>query len=134
MNLRVIASVLILAALGSGQERFESGYLKGFTKSPIEHIINERPEPFTVRRVKGFVHDEGGAVMDGVLVEIRDEAGRIRAATTGPKGTFKIGGVPNGRYRFKVTRNAFQSVVGEIVVSSKTHTPQHVQIIMKPGV
>ena len=134
MNLRVVASLLMLALLCSGQERFESGSLKGFTISPTEHIINDFPELITVRRVRGVVHDETGAVMAGVLVELQDASGRMRAATTGSKGNFKMGGVPKGRYRFKVTRDGFQSVVGEIVVSSKTHNSQQVQIIMKVGV
>src|SRR5215469_5219033 len=71
------ALAMTLAALCPAQERFETGWLKGFTKSPTEHIINEPEKPFTVRAVRGVVLDPSGAEMDGVVVEIRDEAHRV---------------------------------------------------------
>lgn len=116
------------------QERIESGWLKGFTKSPTEHIIVEVDEPFTVRVVRGVVLDPSGAEMDGVVVEIQDGTGRIRGTRTGPKGAFKLGGVPKGTYRFKVTMNGFQSVVGQIVVSKKANKDNKVKIVMNVGV
>jgi len=56
--------------------------------------IDEPRKPFTLRAVRGIVLDPSGAEMDGVIVEIRDEAGRIRGTKTNRNGPFKLGGVP----------------------------------------
>src|SRR5215467_8988897 len=98
----ITALAMTLAAFCPAQERFETGWLKGFTKSPTEHIIDEPEKPFTVRAVRGVVLDPSGAEMDGVVIEIRDEAGQIRGTKTNRKGSFKLGGVPKGTYKFKV--------------------------------
>jgi hypothetical protein len=126
--------VVTLTAFCSAQERFETGWLKSFTKSPTEHIIDEPDKPFTLRAVRGVVLDPSRAEMDGVVVEIRDEAGRIRITKTSRKGTFKLSGVPKGTYKFKVTMNGFQSVVGDIVVSKKASKDDQMKIVMKLGV
>jgi len=123
------ALAVTLAAGCAAQERFETGWLKGFTISPTEHIIDELDKPFTVRAVRGVVLDPSGAEMDGVVVEIQDHAGRIRGAKT-----FKLDGVPEGTYKFKMTMNGFQSVVGDIVVSKKANKPDQMKIVMKLGV
>jgi hypothetical protein len=123
-----------LAALCSAQERFETGWLKGFTKSPTEHIIDQPDKPFTLSSVRGVVLDPSGSGMDGVVVEIRDEAGRIRGTKTNRKGTFKLGGVPKGTYKFKVTMDGFRSIVGDIVVSKKSTKGDQVKLVMKFGV
>jgi hypothetical protein len=128
------ALAVTLAALCPAQERFETGWLKGFTKSPTEHIIDEPEKPFTVHDVRGVVLDPSGREMDGVVVEIRGEAGRIRGTKTNLKGTFKLGGVPKSTYKFKVTMNGFQSVVGDIVVSKKANKADQMKIVMKVGV
>jgi hypothetical protein len=125
------AFAVTLAAFCPAQERFETGWLKGFTMSPTEHIIDEPDRPFTVRTVRGVVLDPNGAAMDGVVVEIRDDAGRIRGTKTNRNGAFKFGGVPKGRYKFKVTMNAFQSVVGDVIVSKKANKADEVKIVMK---
>lgn len=64
-----------LAAFCSAQERFETGWLKGFTKSPAEHIIDEPDKPFTLQGVRGVVLDPSGSGMDGVVVESLTLAG-----------------------------------------------------------
>jgi hypothetical protein len=125
---------ITLAALCPAQERFETGWLKGFTKSPTEHIIDEPDKPLTVRDVRGVVLDPSGAEMEGVVVEIRDETGRIRGTKTNGKGTFKLPGVPKGTYKFKVTMNGFQSVVGDIIISNKANKTDPMKIVMKVGV
>lgn len=123
-----------LAAFCPAQERFETGWLKGFTKSPTEHIIDEPDKPFMLRAVRGVVLDASGAEMDGVVVEIRDEVGRIRGTKTNSKGTFKLSGVSKGTYKFKVTMNGFQSVVGNIIISKKANKTDQMKIAMKVGV
>jgi hypothetical protein len=123
-----------LAASCPAQERFETGLLKGFTKSPTEHIIDEPDKPFTLRAVKGIVLDPTGAAIEGVIVEIRDGTGRIRGTKTDRKGMFKLSGVLEGTYKFKVTMNGFQSVVGNIVVSKKASNNDQMKTVMKLGV
>ena len=123
-----------LAPFCPAQERFETGWLKGFMKSPTEHIIDEPGKPFTLRAVRGVVLDPSGAEMDGVVVEIRDEAGRIRGTKSDRNGTFKLSGVPKGTYKFKVTLNGFQSVVGDIIISKKANKTDQMKIAMKVGV
>jgi hypothetical protein len=125
---------LALATLCPAQERFETGWLKGFTKSPTEHILDEPDKPFTVREVRGVVLDPSGAEMEGVVVEIRDETGRIRGTKTNGKGTFRLPGVPKGTYKFKATMNGFQSVVGDIIISNKANESDPMKIVMKVGV
>lgn len=126
--------VVTLAAFCPAQERFDTGWLKGFTKSPTEHIIDESEGPFTVPSVWGVVLDPSGAEMGGVVVEIRDETGRIRGTKTNRNGTFKLGGVPRGKYKFKVTMNGFQSVVGDVVVTKQSSKAGQMKIMMKVGV
>jgi hypothetical protein len=72
--------------------------------------------------------------MNVVVVEIRDEAGRIRGSKTDRKGTFKLSGVPKGEYKFKVTMNGFRSVVGNVVVSKKANKNDQMKMVMKLGV
>lgn len=126
--------VLTVTAFCLAQERFEKGDLKGFTKSPTEHIIDVPEYPFWVRSVKGVVLDLNGARMGGVVVEIRDEAGRIRGTKTNSNGMFTLSGVPEGRYKFKVTMNGFQSVVGDVVVTEKASPAGQMKITMRVGV
>jgi hypothetical protein len=137
MRLRYALAVTTLAAtltLSSlAQERFAAGWLKGFTKSPTEHIIDEPEKRFTVRAVRGVVLDPSGAEMEGVVVEIRDEAGRIRGTKTNGKGIFRLR-VPKGRYKFKLTMNGFRSVVGDMVVSNKANKTDQMKIVMRVGV
>lgn len=129
-----VAAALFLCMLCSAQERFESGDLRGFTKSPTEHIIDERERPFKVAAAKGVILDASGVGLGGVLIEVQDKAGRIRGAKTDANGRFELRGLLNGSYKFKVTLNGFQSVVGEIIVSRKAQRGEKVTITMKFGV
>jgi Carboxypeptidase regulatory-like domain len=133
-TLPIAVVTAILATFCPAQERFETGWLKGFTESPTEHIIDELDKPFTLRAVRGVVLDASGAEMDGVVVEIRDEAGRIRGTKTNRNGTFKLSGVPKGTYKFKVTMNGFQSVVGNLIISKMANKTDQMKIAMKVGV
>jgi len=62
------------------------------------------------------------------------EVKTIRHATTGEKGRFKIGEVPEGVYRFKTTRNGFSSVVGTIVVSRKAKRSARITLNVPLGI
>ena len=129
-----VALALMLATLCSAQERFESGWLKGFTKSPTEHIIVRLEKPFVVHAARGVVLDKNGTAMHGVLIEVQDAAGRIRQVKTDPKGRFTLYGLHQGRFRFKATMSGFQSVVGEIILSNKAPRADEIRVQMRPGV
>jgi hypothetical protein len=127
-----------LAALnGWAQDRFDSGELKGFTRSPEEHIINYLDAPLTVREVKGSAFVEFSKTpTDGVLFELRgpEQSGSIVSTTLKADGTFRLKHILPGKYRFKATKSGFQSVVGTIIVSPKARADQVITIEMKVGV
>ena len=99
-----------------------------------EHIIDEREQPFVVRSINGFVLDPSGAVMEDVIVEIRDQQGRVRGAITNSRGRFKLTGVPQGRYKLKVTRDGFQSIVSDVVLSNDAPRKNKLALTMRIGV
>jgi Carboxypeptidase regulatory-like domain len=129
--------VCLLSTLMAAQEgKFSEGRLAGFTKSPIEHVINQIDEPFVVRSVNGLIEFEGAnQTLQRVLFEIRGPGGekRIRQATTDSRGRFQVRHVPNGTYQFKATLNGFQSVVGTIVVTNKATKAKTINISMRVG-
>jgi hypothetical protein len=104
---------LLLLAI---QDRFPSGDLKGFSRSTTEHIINELETDLTVDRVSGRIVVDSEPLV-GALVEVRGpgSAEKIRSARTNQAGHFRIN-APPGRYKLKVTRDGFQSMIGNIVV------------------
>jgi hypothetical protein len=111
--------------------------ISDFTKSPTEHIINQVYEPFQVKSVRGTItfygSDEG---VPKVLFEIEGPGSQrtIRHGLTDSHGQFRISRVPQGRYRFKATLNAYQSVVGTIVVSKHAAKSAAIAVQMHVGV
>jgi hypothetical protein len=122
---RLFGMLLIwpVAILGA-QQRFGNDYpqLKGFTKSPVEHILNEYEGILEIREVRGSVVEasSGGAIPEAVF-ELRSENpdDHVREVKTKPDGSFYLHSVRDGIYVFKVTKYGFQSVFGKIRVSSK---------------
>ena len=116
-------------------DRFDSGEFRGFAKSSPEHIINEMDAPFHVRRIEGTVVCVafGASVpvpvndprdcgpMPNALFEIRGPGTSmvVRGVKTDKAGRFKLKHVAPGIYRFKATFNAYQSVVGTVVIDKK---------------
>lgn len=103
------------------QERFESGELRGFTRSPTEHVINELDKVIQVQRIKGVVIfvEHNAEPISGVLFEVRGPGASpvVRGVKTDTAGCFKLKHIVPGRYKFKATLNGFQSVIGTIEVS-----------------
>jgi hypothetical protein len=127
-----------LAASARPQERYESGPFKGFvTEQPVLDVIRIA-QPFKVPAVVGRVVyftalGAGETPLAGVIFEVRDNSGRVLSATTDTKGTFKIDGVPQGTYEFKVTKNGFHSVIGTIIVSSEVPRKKDIRIQLQLG-
>ncbi len=139
----MIRRVLVLMWLMSvsvawGQDRYQSGELKGFTISRDEHIINHLDDPFTVREVKGtaFIAFEKKAPPEGVLFELRGpgDSETIRSTKTGRNGNFALRQIRPGKYLFKATSLGFQSMVGVVIVSPKAGRGDTIVLRMKPGV
>jgi hypothetical protein len=102
-----------------GQERFKTGELKGFIKSPTEHIIERLEKIPTLQKLEGFVGSkELDQPLEGVLIEIRGpgEPETVRMAKSNQKGRFRFGRIADGAYTIKLTLNGFRSVVGAIAV------------------
>jgi hypothetical protein len=129
------APLILATALSLSQENSIVG---DFTKSPTEHIIQQIDQPFEVKSISGTVLEKGGfhEPMAGVLFEIQgpDSDRKIRRAQTDKTGRFSLSRVPNGTYRFKATRNGFQSVMGTIHVSKKAGKRREIKIEMPIGV
>jgi carboxypeptidase family protein len=129
---------LVFALAGLGQERFgdENPRLKGFAKSPTEHILNEHPHTIVVRSVVGRI--TAAALNEGVpnaVVEIKREGSdKVRGAIADGNGRFRIKGIADGKYIFKVTRDGFQSVYGTLQVSRRASRNSGFSIELKQGV
>jgi Carboxypeptidase regulatory-like domain len=140
MHSRLTLLVLIAAVTVTPQERFgdeHDGRLRGFTKSPAEHIMNEYPELIEVRSIHGRITEvAAGSAVPRALFEIRGENpdGKVRGVTADQDGRFRMRSIAQGEYMFKVTRDGFQSVFGHIRVSSKAKADAEIGIVLKQGV
>ena len=139
----MIKRVLVLLWLMSvtvawGQDRYQSGELKGFTISREEHIINHLDDPLTVHEVKGtaFIAYDEKTPLEGVLFELRGpgDSETITSTKTGQDGTFVLKQIRPGKYLFKATSLGFQSLVGVVIVSPKAGRGQAILLRLKPGV
>jgi hypothetical protein len=76
---------------------------------------------FQVRRLVGRVRASlGDTGIEDVNVEIRPEGSRqVFRTKTGASGAFSFSNIPEGRYKFKVTKNGFKALSGFVVVSRK---------------
>jgi len=134
-------SLLLLTIVATAQERYpiddRVDELRGFTKSPTEHIIHYVDKPIYVRKVRGHIRSAGGCWPEQVevLFEIRGPgtSNRIRAAKV-DHGRFSMRRLAAGKYAFKATANGWQSTVGTIVVSPKSDQDATIDISMPLGV
>ena len=94
----------------------------------------ELPEPLKVRSVDGSILDPHRDPLPDVVFEIRDESGKIRSGISDSRGRFHIRGVPKGTFRFKATKNGFQSIVGTIVVTKAASRKSTITLQMNLGV
>jgi Carboxypeptidase regulatory-like domain len=134
MNTLALTFYVIFAIVSGAKSQDQIG---GFTRSPNEHIINEIDEPFQVGLIGGLtILPYGGGPLADVLFEIQGPGTdrQIRRCTTDEHGRFKIRRVPEGTYRFKATREGFQSVMGTVIVSKKSPKSNEITITMKVGV
>jgi hypothetical protein len=108
--------------------------LKGFTNYSAFQII-ELHSPFYVRQIEGSLFFANSPEpLPGVLVEIRDAKGRIRATKTDAQGRFKFSHLHEGHYDFKTTFSGFSSVTGAFIVQKQIKKSDVVKIAMPLGV
>ncbi len=137
-----LAAVVMLFSVGVifTQERFDKqhdGILKGFTRSPTEHIMNEFEGVAELRAVRGrIIEKSSGVGLEEVIVEIRRENPneRVRGVRTRADGSFHMPSVPEGVYMFKVALNGFQSVYGKLTVTKKAPRKNRLIIALMQGV
>jgi hypothetical protein len=138
MNHKLLAAVTVLWLIPAPPSLVaqEKATVRDFAKSPTEHIINRVDEPFVVHFVTGTISCQKGEALPNVLFEIQGPGIdlKIRRGTTDANGRFKIGDLPAGSYKFKATRNGFQSVMGTITVSKKAPKAGEIKITMPIGV
>jgi hypothetical protein len=116
--------LILPVAILFAQQRFGNDYpkLKGFTKSPTEHIMNEYEGTPEIREVRGkVVEASSGTGIPDAIFELRSENpdDLVRGVNTKADGDFYLHSVRDGMYVFKATKNGFQSVFGKIKISSK---------------
>jgi membrane associated rhomboid family serine protease len=93
--------------------------------------IRERGEqPSMVRYVKGAIHDTYGNALPNAQLELHSPSGGVVNTTTGAKGRFALDNLPDGLYRYIVTRPGWQPVHGRIVVQKKTRYSVPIRIKM----
>ena len=129
----LLSGLLVMCA---AQERFETGELEGFTKSPTEHIIDRLEKPITTRLVSGVIlaKTDSRPLADAVF-EVRGPGatGKVQGVKSDREGRFRFKHLPPGKYVFKVTRDGFQSVIGRLTVS-KTTAGEPMRIELAVGV
>jgi len=108
-----------------------------FARARSEYAIDELSRPFVVRSVSGGVSLDADpeAVLPTAFIEIQGPGKdrRMRRATVDQDGRFRIRRVPQGQYKFKVSNDGFQGVMGTIVVSKSAPKNNEVLIGMRPG-
>jgi hypothetical protein len=127
MSFRFAATALLLVTTtvaGAAQDRFgdeHSGMLKGFTRSPTEHVMNEFDGMPELRSVRGRITVLDREPREGILFELRSEDpnSRVRGVLTKADGRFHIKSIKDGIYVFKATQDGFQSVYGKLKVTHK---------------
>ena len=132
MKRAALLMCLVLAA--ARQEKAQD--IVDFTRSPNEHMINEINHPFVVTSVAGTITLQRGGPLSGVLFEIKGHGDdrRTRRGTTEENGSFKIGRLPQGTYRFKAAFTGFQSVMGTIIAIKKVAKAHEIRIDVHVGV
>lgn len=134
-----MAVLLVSSMLVMGQERFgsESERLRGFTKSPTEHIMNEHPAVISVRTMKGRITEAASKTgVPAAVVEVRktDPREKVQGTKSDANGHFQLRRLKEGEYVFKVTRDGFQSVFGRVRISKNAPSRANFDIELKQGV
>jgi hypothetical protein len=136
MKLWISLTAIAIATFGTLQDRSVIG---DFSKSPDEHIIQQIDKPFLVRSVQGIIDRQSNGPAEplaNVLFEIQGPGSdhKIRRATTGKDGKFRMRDAPPGSYKFKATLSGFQSVMGTVIIDKRASKTERIEIAMPIGV
>jgi hypothetical protein len=133
-----LVMLFVALSIALGEERFESGKLKGFTRISPDEVATRLERPLVVYKPSGTVLRNGGdgSGIEGVLFELRGPGNStvIRAAKTDSEGRFRLDQVPSGRYMFKLTAAGFQSLVGVVFVSPNASPDRSIHVRMAPDI
>jgi Carboxypeptidase regulatory-like domain/Putative zinc-finger len=109
LNGRNVASLQSLAAPPGAQAatpRDSSGAQRGL---PVLRVERPGGQDDTLSGVSGRVTDASGAVIPKATVALHDVSGSTRRTATGADGSFRLTGIPAGRYDLTVTAPGFRS-------------------------
>jgi hypothetical protein len=101
---------------------------------PPANAVIHNDRPFTVRNGKGVVelHD-GGSGLPGIRVELVNANGHVKKAKTNDDGRFKIHGLADGTYKFKIKGFATKSATGTVIVQHNAPNPDQLIIETELG-
>jgi len=89
----------------------------GFTIQQPQNETVVISDPFIVRELTGQVVVFDGSPIETANVEfLRIGTKNVLRTKTDSTGTFRMSGVPDGRYKFKVTKDGFKALTGIVVV------------------
>ena len=112
------------------QERFTSGWLRGFTTFLyVQQDISVLD--LHVRQVKGIVSRAvDKAALRDVLVEVigPGKSDHLYSARTDNKGEFLINSLPEGSYRFRIACSGFNAVSGQLIVTTRVSEPDKMSL------
>lgn len=105
------------------------GELRGFKCDPEGSYIDEIEKPIHTTEITGSIYDmaaktylEQSVPLEGAVFQMRgpDKCDKVYSSTTDEEGMFRIGKVPDGTYKYLVSFNGFQTLTGNIMVSSRS--------------
>jgi hypothetical protein len=90
-------------------------------------------EPYTVNELAGRVVIGESPIETANVEFLRMESNRVLRARTDSSGSFRISRVPDGTYKFKVTKNGFKALRGTVIVDKHTSSKTELTFVMSVG-
>jgi hypothetical protein len=86
--------------------------------------------PAEIQTVRGIVQDQTGAVLQGAMVNVKDEAGRtVRSVVTDAKGEFLVDRLPVGAYVLEAAFEGFRPTVLNLRIAARRAPPIQTMVL-----
>ncbi len=116
--------LLLLAGTEQQQSTKTGANCGNVARSDAQEVVELKDE-LPARRLAGVVASPSGPAIPGVAVEIVDSKERcLRTATTDDDGKFDLKVTKPGRYRLRLSKLGFNTVVAVVRVRLKTKSQQ----------